>query len=105
MSLSPLAGNGQAAPGIMADTSRAAEAGVTPPAGLGDAAAPPAALTAEQLAQFHRDGYLVIEGFCSAADCAAMRARAGEILAAFDPATEPVYTFSTVNQVCGAQQL
>lgn len=60
---------------------------------------PPTEVTPEQVAQFRRDGYLVIEDFCSAADCQALRARAESLLGAFDREKEPVFTFSTVNQV------
>jgi phytanoyl-CoA hydroxylase len=41
-------------------------------------------LTDGQKTQFARDGYLIIEGFKPAAEIAALRARAGEIVAAFD---------------------
>ena len=46
---------------------------------------------------YDRDGFAVIEGFLSAADCAALKKRAGELVAAFDPG--PVRTiFSTRDQ-------
>jgi len=44
-------------------------------------------LTAEQKSRFARDGYLLIEGFKSKAEIAALRRRAGEIVEAFDPAS------------------
>ena len=40
----------------------------------------------DQRARFERDGYLVIPGFKSAAEIAALRQRAGEIVNDFDPA-------------------
>ncbi|HYY41093.1 MAG TPA: phytanoyl-CoA dioxygenase family protein, partial [Pyrinomonadaceae bacterium] len=43
-------------------------------------------LTARQLAQYERDGFLVLADFVSLSDCAALRARATELVAAFDPA-------------------
>ncbi len=43
-------------------------------------------LTAVQKTQYWRDGYLVLPGFKSAADIAAVRARADHIVTAFDPA-------------------
>ena len=42
-------------------------------------------LTPDQTAQFARDGYLVIPGFKSAGEIAALRARAAEIVNEFDP--------------------
>jgi phytanoyl-CoA hydroxylase len=42
-------------------------------------------LTDEQLARFERDGFLVLEEFVSAEACAALRARAAELVAEFDP--------------------
>ena len=51
-------------------------------------------LTDEQLQQYEHDGYLVLEGFATAAQCASLRQRANEIVAAFDPA-EVVSVFST----------
>lgn len=43
-------------------------------------------LTSEQLAQYERDGFLVIEGFALTEACDALRERAAELVAAFDPA-------------------
>lgn len=54
-------------------------------------------LTLEQLQQYKRDGFLVIEDFASAAECAALRKRAGELLAGFDP-QEIKSIFSTREQ-------
>jgi len=42
-------------------------------------------LSNTQKQDFERDGYVVLEGFKSAAQMAALRARAGEIVDAFDP--------------------
>lgn len=42
-------------------------------------------LTDDQKLQYQRDGYLVLPGFKSAADIAALRARAAQIVDAFDP--------------------
>jgi phytanoyl-CoA hydroxylase len=53
-------------------------------------------LTADQQAAFARDGYLVLPGFKSTAEIAAVRARAGEIVEAFDPAARAI--FSTTDQ-------
>src|SRR5919202_369909 len=54
-------------------------------------------LTAEQLAQYRRDGFLVLEDFVRRSDCAALRARAEELGAEFDPAGV-VSIFSTREQ-------
>jgi phytanoyl-CoA hydroxylase len=43
-------------------------------------------LTPAQQAQYERDGYLVLPGFKSAADIAALRSRAADIVERFDPA-------------------
>ncbi len=53
-------------------------------------------LTDDQKHAFARDGYLVLPGFKSAAEIAAVRARAGEIVDAFDPAARAI--FSTTDQ-------
>lgn len=49
-------------------------------------------LTPEQKAAFDRDGYLVLPGFKAAAEIAAVRARATEIVAGFDPAEAGIFT-------------
>lgn len=50
-------------------------------------------LSPAQQAQFQEQGYLVLPGFKSAAEIAAVRARAGEIVEAFSPdANRPVFT-------------
>ncbi|HEX8708425.1 MAG TPA: phytanoyl-CoA dioxygenase family protein [Pyrinomonadaceae bacterium] len=54
-------------------------------------------LSAEQLARKERDGFLVIEGFASAPDCEALRERARQLVAGFDPAGV-VSIFSTREQ-------
>ncbi|TFW18153.1 phytanoyl-CoA dioxygenase family protein [Massilia arenosa] len=54
-------------------------------------------LTTEQRDQFERDGFIVIPGFKSAQEIAALRQRAAEIVDAFDPASTRS-VFSTVNQ-------
>jgi len=54
-------------------------------------------LNAEQIAQFHQDGYVVVPDFKSAAEIAALRERAGAIVDAFDPA-ESVSIFTTKEQ-------
>jgi phytanoyl-CoA hydroxylase len=45
-------------------------------------------LTTEQLAQYERDGFLVLEGFVETEACDILRARALELVAAFDPSGE-----------------
>jgi phytanoyl-CoA hydroxylase len=54
-------------------------------------------LTAQQLAQYERDGFLVLADFVSLSDCAVLRARAAELVTAFDPAGV-VSIFSTHEQ-------
>jgi phytanoyl-CoA hydroxylase len=44
-------------------------------------------LTAADRERFRRDGYLVLEDFAPASECDALRARAAELVAAFDPGT------------------
>jgi len=53
-------------------------------------------LTAEQRAAYDRDGFLLIERLVPADACAALTARAGELVDAFDP--ETVSVFSTTDQ-------
>lgn len=61
--------------------------------GGADAAAAAAGLTPEQVAAFHRDGYLVIPGWWDAATIAAVKARADEMLMTFEPpAKHSVFT-------------
>jgi phytanoyl-CoA hydroxylase len=45
-------------------------------------------LTTEQLAQYARDGFLILEGFAETEACDALRERACELVAAFDPSRE-----------------
>src|SRR5436190_8599272 len=47
--------------------------------------------------QYHRNGFLVLEGFVTAAACDALRAHAAELVRDFDPAGE-VSIFSTREQ-------
>jgi phytanoyl-CoA hydroxylase len=54
-------------------------------------------LSEPQRRQYFADGYLVLPGFKSAAEIAAVRARAGDIVDAFDPA-ESRSIFSTTEQ-------
>lgn len=51
-----------------------------------------ACLTPEQETFFHTNGYLVVEGFASHEECATLRARAGSIVDAFDPATVSIFS-------------
>jgi phytanoyl-CoA hydroxylase len=53
-------------------------------------------LNQRQLKQYERDGFLILEDFVNAAGCAALRARAEELVAAFDPSV--VSIFSTHEQ-------
>lgn len=55
-------------------------------------------LTQEQRDQFQRDGYIVIPGFKSMAEIAALRQRAAEIVNDFDPASTRTI-FTTKDQV------
>ena len=54
-------------------------------------------LTAEQIATYHRDGFLVIEGFASPEACADLRARAVEIVEEWQP-SEQRTIFTTEQQ-------
>lgn len=54
-------------------------------------------LTPEQVAQFHRDGYLVLDGFSSQEECTKLRRRMDQLLADFDPQTISIFT--TTNQI------
>lgn len=54
-------------------------------------------LTTEQLHQYEREGFLVIENFVSAEECDRLRERALELVAEFDP-TAYVSIFSTREQ-------
>src|ERR1051325_8650781 len=53
-------------------------------------------ITDQQIAQYERDGFLVLEDFVNAADCAALRACAEELVESFDPSV--VSIFSTHEQ-------
>ncbi len=54
-------------------------------------------LTQDQKARYKTDGYLVLDAFKSSAEIAGLRARAGEIVEAFDP-SEAMSVFSTTDQ-------
>src|SRR5262245_40084863 len=54
-------------------------------------------LTKQQSQAYERDGFLVIENFANRAECARLRERADELVAAFDPAGV-VSIFSTREQ-------
>src|SRR5919199_1888376 len=54
-------------------------------------------ISTRQLEQYKRGGLLVLPDFISLSDCAALRARAAELVAAFDPAGV-VSIFSTHEQ-------
>jgi phytanoyl-CoA hydroxylase len=54
-------------------------------------------LTPMQKTQYQQDGYLVLPGFKSASEIAALRARAAQIVEAFDP-RESMAIFSTKEQ-------
>jgi phytanoyl-CoA hydroxylase len=59
------------------------------------------ALSADQLARYRADGFLVLPGFVEAAACDALRARAEELMAAFQRdagAAEPRSVFTTNEQ-------
>ncbi len=58
---------------------------------------PTTLLTRRQLAGYDRDGFLALEGFVTAAACDALRRRAGELVAGFDP-EGVVSIFSTREQ-------
>ncbi|KAK9918248.1 hypothetical protein WJX75_002555 [Coccomyxa subellipsoidea] len=53
-------------------------------------------LSQQQLDAYHRDGFLVIEGFASPSEVAEVRQRAAELVEGFQPATRSV--FSTKSQ-------
>ncbi|HUQ30593.1 MAG TPA: phytanoyl-CoA dioxygenase family protein [Pyrinomonadaceae bacterium] len=54
-------------------------------------------LTDQQLSQYDRDGFLVIENFTDAKDCDRLRERALELVAGFDP-SDCISIFSTREQ-------
>src|SRR5205823_3146025 len=57
----------------------------------------PMSITAEQHAQYHSDGYLVLENFVSAEACDRLRERAEQLVREFDP-REAISIFSTHEQ-------
>ncbi len=65
-----------------------------------------AVLTAEQIAQYDADGFLVIPDFVSADACAALRARANEIVDAWEPSEErSVFTTNQQERVSNGEFL
>ena len=60
-------------------------------------------LNAQQLVDFRRNGFLVLEDFASRADCAALLARTAELVAAFDPPGQKS-VFSTTEQEQASNQ-
>ena len=54
-------------------------------------------ISAQQISQYHDTGYLVLERFVDASDCDQLRARAEQLVQAFDPA-DVVSSFSTHEQ-------
>jgi phytanoyl-CoA hydroxylase len=54
-------------------------------------------ISAEQLARYHDDGFLLLEGFAAEESCDRLRARAEELVQEFDPA-EVMSIFSTREQ-------
>ena len=54
-------------------------------------------VTHEQLAAYERDGFLVLEGFVEASECDRLRARADELVEAFEPG-EVLSVFTTREQ-------
>lgn len=54
-------------------------------------------LTAEQLSTYEREGFLVLEGFVAAPECDRLRARADELVEAFEPG-EVLSVFTTREQ-------
>ena len=54
-------------------------------------------LTAEQQAQYDRNGFLVLENFTAASTCDRLRARAEEMVSEFDPG-DVISIFSTRQQ-------
>ncbi|MGH6903593.1 MAG: phytanoyl-CoA dioxygenase family protein [Geminicoccaceae bacterium] len=54
-------------------------------------------VAASQRRRFERDGYLVLPGFVPARECAALRTRMAELIAAFEPG-EVATVFSTTRQ-------
>src|ERR1043166_6646589 len=53
-------------------------------------------LSAEQISEYERDGFLIIEDFVDAGSCDRLRARAAELVREFDPSV--VSVFSTHEQ-------
>jgi phytanoyl-CoA hydroxylase len=60
-------------------------------------------LSLDQIAAYHRDGFLAIEDFATPAACRALRARATEIVDAFEPTAERT-VFTTNDQERAANE-
>ncbi|MBV8858262.1 MAG: phytanoyl-CoA dioxygenase family protein [Acidobacteria bacterium] len=54
-------------------------------------------LSSEQLSNYERDGFLVLDGFVAASECDRLRARAGELVEEFEPG-EVLSVFTTREQ-------
>ncbi|MEQ8717000.1 MAG: phytanoyl-CoA dioxygenase family protein [Acidimicrobiales bacterium] len=61
-------------------------------------------LDATRLADYERDGFVVLPDFVSAERCETLRHRALEIIDAFDPTTVPAAVFSTTDQTHAQEQ-
>ncbi len=59
-------------------------------------------LTPDQVARYRERGFLVVPGFASAAECAALRRRGLELVDELDPAARRAATFSTKDQTNSA---
>ena len=62
-------------------------------------------LADEQIARYHRDGYLVVEDFVSAESRAALRQRANEIVSDFHPRRASVFTTNEQDRVSDGEFL
>ncbi|KAI8468442.1 MAG: hypothetical protein J3K34DRAFT_522911 [Monoraphidium minutum] len=60
--------------------------------------APAAPLSQQQADRFWEDGFLVVPGFAAAEEVAALRARADELVAAFDPESVSIFSTKDDNQ-------
>jgi phytanoyl-CoA hydroxylase len=60
----------------------------------------------DRIEQYHRDGFLVVEGFVDRSECDELRARANEIVAAFEPTSEQtIFTTSEQERVSNREFL
>lgn len=55
-------------------------------------------LSKEQVDQYNKDGFLVLDGFCDARKCDELVARCNHYIRSFDSSKETIDVFSTVNQ-------